>query len=122
MVYLKVDNASKGHTQDLHETSHGSMDQSTWAIDGERNAFLETQGHKFSTGDSGAPMLCSLMCTDLRRHVHLDFCRAPSGGCEDPETEHMNIAMDPDPSREKDWITHRLYWARSGECDKYEPP
>lgn len=53
---------STGHPQQEHETSHGSMSKTRWAIDGPEEATLEVNGRKFASNDDGAPMLCSLVC------------------------------------------------------------
>ena len=94
------------------------MERTHWAIDGDDDTVQEIQGRKFSSGDSGEPMLCSIVCTELGRHVHLDFCRADDGGeCLEPSVEHVTSRMQPEPNRAKDWITHELFWARAGLCD-----
>ena len=46
-----------GHTQPEHETSHGSMSKTQWAIDGPDGTVLEVDGRKFASNDDGAPML-----------------------------------------------------------------
>jgi len=107
------------HTQLEHETSHGSMFQTTWSIDGPDDTAFEVQGHKYATGDSGAPMLCSLFCGTLGRHAHISPCRSSSGVCSQPEVQHIHTPMAPDPDEPKDWISHRLFWARSGFKDPY---
>ena len=113
-MYLFV-NAVLGHPQ-AHNTRHGSMEQTSWAIEGGDDATCEVQGHKFAIGDSGAPMLCSMFCRELgRRHTHVDFCRSNDISCTDPAVEHITQRMEPRPGVAKDWITHSLYWARSGK-------
>jgi len=108
------------HPQLEHETSHGSMFQTKWSIDGPDDTAVEVQGHKYATGDSGAPMLCSLFCRDMGRHVHISPCRSSgSGVCSQPEVEHIHARMGPDLDGQKDWISHRLFWARSGFKDPY---
>lgn len=91
------------------------MDGSTWAIDGGDDSVQEIQGRKFSTGDSGSPMLCSIICKELGRHAHVDFCRAKGQPCKDFTVEHIRTPMGPEPSRPKDWVTHSLYWARASK-------
>src|SRR6267378_2742673 len=47
------------HTQQEHETRHGSMSRTRWAIedgDGIDETILELEGRKFSSNDDGAPM------------------------------------------------------------------
>jgi len=96
------------------------MEQTTWAIDGDDDTVREIQGRKFSAGDSGAPMLCSMVCKELGRHAHIAFCRSSSArDCTHREVQHITKRMGPDPSKAKDWITHSLHWARSGFKDPY---
>ncbi|KIM22922.1 hypothetical protein M408DRAFT_331422 [Serendipita vermifera MAFF 305830] len=105
-----------GHTEPEHSTNHGSMTQTEWIIEGDDDTILEVQGRKYATGDSGAPMLCSLLCETLGRHVHVDSCRPDEdGSCVGAELEHVKRPG----GRAKDWITHRLFWARSGFKDPY---
>ncbi|KAF8306077.1 hypothetical protein DL93DRAFT_2172249 [Clavulina sp. PMI_390] len=108
-----------GHAQE-HSTSHGSMEQTTWTLDGDDDAVREIQGRKFSSGDSGAPMLCSMVCKELGRHAHIAYCRSSNPrACSDREIQHITKRMAPEPHRAKDWITHNLYWARAGFKDPY---
>ena len=105
-------NSSSGHTQQEHETRHGSMSRTRWAVDGPEGSTIELGGRKFSSNDDGAPMLCNMVCTSMGRHVHIDDCR---GDPHDPEVLHINEKIVPNPEREKDWITHDLHWRRMGE-------
>ncbi|KAF8607201.1 hypothetical protein BDV93DRAFT_520086 [Ceratobasidium sp. AG-I] len=108
-----------GHPQRLHETSHGSMTTTQWAVEGaDQNAVYELQGRKFGSGDEGGPMLCHLLCADQGRHAHIDYCRDVDN-CGGPECEHISERMHPDVDQAKDWISHRLKWARSGFQDPY---
>jgi hypothetical protein len=34
--------------------------------------------------------------------------------CDNPETQHINKIMVPNPDQPKDWITHGLHWHRMG--------
>ena len=105
-----------GHTQQEHETRHGSMSRTRWAIedgDGIDETILELEGRKFSSNDDGAPMLCNLVCTSMGRHVHINYCRGDP--CDNPETQHINQRMVPNPDQPKDWITHGLHWRRMGK-------
>ncbi|KAA1477854.1 hypothetical protein DENSPDRAFT_625472 [Dentipellis sp. KUC8613] len=109
-----------GHTQREHETSHGSMSRARWAIDGPDGTSIEHEGRKFSTNDDGAPMMCNLVCTSLGRHVHIDWCRTEADeNCEGAEMEHIFQPFLPEPGRPKDYITHGLYWRRTGFKDPY---
>ncbi|KAI9511011.1 hypothetical protein F5148DRAFT_1274479 [Russula earlei] len=104
-----------GHAQQEHETSHGSMTQTRWAVDGPDGTSLELGGRKFSSNDEGAPMMCNLICSSIGRHVHIDYCRTEQGGrCDGAEVQHLNARMTPNPDRLKDAVTHGLYWRRMG--------
>ncbi|KAH9054525.1 hypothetical protein EDB87DRAFT_1580466 [Lactarius vividus] len=104
-----------GHTQQEHETSHGSMTETRWAVDGPDDASLELGGHKFSSNDEGAPMMCNLVCSSMGRHIHIDYCRADVNGlCDAAEVQHINDRIVPEPGKPKDAVTHSLYWQRMG--------
>jgi hypothetical protein len=108
------------HTQKEHATSHGSMTQTRWAIEGPDHAGLELEGRKFSSNDEGAPMMCNIVCSEMGRHVHIDYCRARENApCDGAEVQHINARMFPDPERRKDAVTHSLYWRRLGTFDTY---
>src|SRR5258706_11485291 len=103
------------HKQPEHATSHGSMSNTAWFVHGENNGTIEVEGRKFSSGDSGAPMLCSLVCKSLGRHIHIDKCRSADddGVCGGgPGIQHIN---DPDSKGNEDLISHRVFLGRSGE-------
>ena len=106
-------NSSLGHAQQEHDTRHGSMSRTRWAIDGPEGNSVELDGRKFSSNDDGAPMLCNLVCTSMGRHVHIDYCRGEPH--DNPEVMHITERMVPNPDQEKDWITHGLHWRRTGE-------
>ncbi|KZP02990.1 hypothetical protein FIBSPDRAFT_769606, partial [Athelia psychrophila] len=103
-----------GHSQKLHETSHGSMSQTRWAVEGPTDSTLELEGRKFSSNDDGAPMMCNLVCQAMGRHAHVEYCRAESGSsCGGSEVQHIPSRMVPEPDRNKDFVTHNLYWERA---------
>ena len=104
-----------GHTQPTHETSHGSMSRTQWAIDGPAGTILELNNRKFGVADEGAPMMCNMICQSMGRHVHIDYCRATvDAPCRDAEIHHITTRMSPNPQIPKDFITHSLFWRRSG--------
>ena len=106
----------QGHAQQEHDTSHGSMKQAPWSVDGPDESGNELGGREFLSNDKGAPMLCNLVCSSMGRHVHIDYCRAKENvPCEGAEVEHIKLRMNPNPSRPKDAITHGLYWRRMGK-------
>ncbi|KAH9056527.1 hypothetical protein EDB87DRAFT_1221331 [Lactarius vividus] len=91
-----------GHKRREHQTSHGSMTQTRWAIDGPDGTTLELGGRKFSSNDEGATMMYNLVCSSLGIHVHFDYCRSGGGRtCGDAE----------------DSVTHGLSWRRMGFKD-----
>ncbi|KAG8793625.1 hypothetical protein FRC12_002185 [Ceratobasidium sp. 428] len=95
------------------------MTATKWVVEGsDANPIYELEGRKFGSGDEGAPMLCSLVCAAQGRHAHIDYCRDPDN-CNEPECEHINERMHPEPNRPKDWVSHRLWWARTGFKDPY---
>ncbi|KAJ7231899.1 hypothetical protein B0H12DRAFT_204922 [Mycena haematopus] len=106
----------RGHPQQEHETSHGSMSKTRWAVDGAEGTALELSGRKFGSNDDGAPMMCNLVCQELGRHAHVDYCRADdAAACSGAEIQHIKARMTPNPARAKDWISHSLFWRRAGE-------
>ncbi|KAF8305258.1 hypothetical protein DL93DRAFT_2160360 [Clavulina sp. PMI_390] len=108
-----------GHAGE-HSTAHGSMGQTAWSLDGDDDAVHEIQGRKLSNGESGVPLLCSMACGELGRHAHLSYCQSSNPeSCTGNELEHIPHSVNPEPHRPKDWITHRLFWARSGFMDPY---
>ncbi|EUC60520.1 cytochrome P450 family protein, putative [Rhizoctonia solani AG-3 Rhs1AP] len=103
------------HGQQLHETSHGSMITTQWVLQSDKDdsdPMYELQGRKFGSGDEGAPMLCNLVCAAQGRHAHIDYCRDPDS-CSNTDCEHITERMHPGPDRQKDWISHATFWARS---------
>ncbi|KAI0921705.1 hypothetical protein AcW2_006594 [Taiwanofungus camphoratus] len=110
----------RGHVQQEHDTLHGSMSKTQWAIDGPDGTALELDGRKFGSNDEGAPMLCSMVCSSMGRHVHVDYCRTdPTDACGGPEHEHIKVQIDPHPERPKDLVSHSLHWRRTGFKDPY---
>ena len=93
------------------------MSNVRWSVDGPDEEGLEVEGRRFSTNDEGAPMMCSLVCQALGRHVHIDYCRAktPSECRGNSEVQHIAKSLRPDPDRPKDFLTHNLFWKRSGK-------
>ncbi|KAF8726080.1 hypothetical protein AX14_008092 [Amanita brunnescens Koide BX004] len=110
-----------GHSQQEHETSHGSMSNVRWTVDGPDEEGLEVGGRRFSTNDEGVPMMCSLVCKAIGRHAHIDYCRAktPAECRANNEIEHITKKLQPEPDRPKDFLTHSLFWKRSGFKDPY---
>jgi hypothetical protein len=91
------------------------MSQTRWAVDGPDGTSLELQGRRFSSNDEGAPMMCNLVCLAMGRHVHIDYCRAEDETlCDSADVQHIPTRIIPDPDRLKDFVTHNLYWRRTG--------
>ncbi|KAL4072312.1 hypothetical protein J3A83DRAFT_4188311 [Scleroderma citrinum] len=112
---------SQGHPQQEHETRHGSMSRTRWMVEGPDDTALEIEGRRFSTNDEGAPMMCSLVCVAMGRHVHVEDCRAKDAtACAgNDEIQHINARSLPAADCPKDFVTHHLFWKRSGFKDPY---
>ncbi|KAG2340542.1 hypothetical protein BDR05DRAFT_937722 [Suillus weaverae] len=110
-----------GHPQQEHETRHGSMSSSRWAVDGPDDTGLEVEGRRFSSNDEGTPMMCNLVCQAVGRHIHIDYCRAlDASTCNgNNEVQHISKRLVPNPERAKDYVTHNLFWRRAGFKDPY---
>ncbi|CAG8438296.1 8032_t:CDS:10 [Funneliformis caledonium] len=88
-----------GHAQ-IHTTTHGNMTQTEFT--GEDNEF-EYAG----VGDQGTFVLCNLHCKDLGRHRHIDYCQNEEN-------------LYPNPDKPKDFISHKLFWERTGFKEQQE--
>lgn len=66
-------------------------------------------------------MMCNLVCQALGRHTHIDYCRAEdAASCiGNDEAQHILRRLLPHPQRPKDFLTHNLFWRRSGFKDPY---
>jgi len=90
------------------------MEQTKWFLEAEKEG-VEVGGHKYGSGDSGAPMLCSLVCQSMGRHVHIADCVAGEHGQCVGGAEVEHIATTGNAVRgAMDWVTHNLYWKKSG--------
>ncbi|CAB4409770.1 unnamed protein product [Rhizophagus irregularis] len=107
-----------GHAQ-IHDTRHGNMTQTEFT--GE-NIEFEYAGYKLRVGDQGTFVLCNLFCKDLGRHRHIDYCKNVKN-CEDgnqgQDIQHINEKVLPNPDKPKDFISHKLFWERTGFKGKY---
>lgn len=90
------------------------MKKTLWKT--EKDSETVIGGKKYTTGDSGVTMLCSLVCAQLGRHPHLAACRSVSGACQtDREASHTTVTLPGSRgTMECDWITHKLFWERTG--------
>lgn len=93
------------------------MSNVRWSVDSPDEEGLEVEGRRFSTNDDGAPMMCNLVCQALGRHVHIDYCRAetPVECRANHEVQHVTRKLRPEPDQPKDFLTHNLFWKRSGK-------
>ncbi|KAK7676900.1 hypothetical protein QCA50_020156 [Cerrena zonata] len=98
------------------------MSRTRWAIDGQDGTVLEVNGRKFGATDDGAPMLCSMVCRNMNRHVHIDYCRSEdASACSGADIQHIATRMVPNPERAKDFTSHALHWRRTGFKGKLKP-
>ncbi|KAG2051798.1 hypothetical protein BDR06DRAFT_1010094 [Suillus hirtellus] len=86
------------------------------AVDGPDDTGLEVEAHHFFSNDEGAPMMCNLVCRAMGRHVHIDYCRAEDAASfiGNKEARRIIKRLLPHPDRPKDFLTHNLFWRRSG--------
>ncbi|CAI2161359.1 15834_t:CDS:10 [Funneliformis geosporum] len=97
-----------GHTQ-LHDTKHGNMIQIDFNEDD------EYAGYK-SIGNQG-----NFYCKDLGRHRHIDYCqneKACKSGKSGQDIQHITNDK-PNHDKPLDFISHRLFWERTGFKDPY---
>jgi len=108
-------NSLSDHAQEVHMTSHGSMVNTSWLVEGDSTATFELNGRRFASGDSGAPMICSMVCNQMGRgHLHIDTCRIDTlGNCAGGDGVR-HIEETNDPQKRLDWIVHDKFWERSG--------
>ncbi|CAI2161944.1 15836_t:CDS:10 [Funneliformis geosporum] len=108
-----------GHAQN-HTTTHGNMTQTEFA--GEDNNEFEYRGHKLRVGDQGTVVLCNLYCKDLGRHRHIDYCQNEEN-CKsllNQGQDLQHIHVNPNPDKPKDFISHKLFWDRTGFKEQQE--
>ncbi|KAJ3103368.1 hypothetical protein HDU97_010206 [Phlyctochytrium planicorne] len=86
-----------------HNTAHGNMVQTTFAC---LEDDFEYDSEMYSAGDPGSA------------HTHIDYCRTPGGGCvDDSSIRHIHTKLNPNPEMPKDYISHALFWKRTGFQD-----
>jgi hypothetical protein len=91
------------------------MKRTQWVIEDESETRVE--GRRYANGDSGITMRCSLVCAELGRHSHLVRCESAPGRCHSNEASEHGIRArlgEDGEIAECDWITHKLFWERSG--------
>ncbi|CAB5351465.1 unnamed protein product [Rhizophagus irregularis] len=102
-----------GHAQ-IHDTRHGNMTQTE--LDNE----FDYAGHRLRVGDQGTFVLCNLHCKNLGRHRHIDYCKNEKNcksGNQGQDIRHINEKVQPNPEKPKDFISHKLFWERTGFKD-----
>ncbi|KAK4689286.1 hypothetical protein P7C73_g826, partial [Tremellales sp. Uapishka_1] len=109
VALLLTDPPLTGHREREHETRHGNMTKSQWTMSD--SMAVNIGGHKFGSGDDGAPMLCNIVCSARHpRHTHVAFCQTPDSEqkCTGDELEHIAETMTPDPDRAKEWGSRQV--------------
>ncbi|CAG8553477.1 11111_t:CDS:10 [Acaulospora morrowiae] len=108
-----------GHAQPFHETSHGYMHQTDFMSE---HDIKYASSCKLQISDQYLPVLCNLYCKEIGRHLHVDYCK-DEGTCKlntnNPYIKHVEDQFDPNPQQAKDFISHHLFWERSGFKDPY---
>ncbi|CAG8512311.1 7486_t:CDS:10, partial [Scutellospora calospora] len=80
--------------------------------------------HRLTAGDRGDFVLCHKLCENAGRHRHIDYCKTPDV-CKSGEAksegsfEHISAPISPNPSKEKDYVSHCIFWERTGFRDPY---
>jgi hypothetical protein len=88
------------------------MVSTQWSVAGPESTVYELEGRRFGSGDEGATMQCNFVCDRQGRHAHITYC---TKDCVGNEAEHITARIEPDANQPKDWITHRLKWARNSK-------
>ncbi|RIB16915.1 hypothetical protein C2G38_2188736 [Gigaspora rosea] len=104
-----------------HSTAHGNMYLTTFTCEDDD---FEFEGHRLNVGDRGDFVLCNKLCENVGRHRHIDYCKDPDtcelgGAKKEGLLEHITAKIGPYPTRKKDYISHRVFWERSGFKDPY---
>ncbi|CAG8440721.1 9944_t:CDS:10, partial [Cetraspora pellucida] len=102
-----------GHSQPLHETRHGNMVQTEFTTEDNDNEFVYG-GHKLKAGDEG-----TFHCKELGRHRHIDYCNNVDECKLNQGLQHINGRVHPNPEKAKDFMSHGLFWERTGFKDPY---
>lgn len=90
------------------------MSNTIWVVHGDEDDEINVEGRRYAAGDSGAPLLCSLVCKSLGRHIHIDTCRFNEEGvCGGGlGVQHIPDSTGRTP---EDLVTHRVFWQRAGQ-------
>ncbi|CAG8745069.1 36234_t:CDS:10, partial [Gigaspora margarita] len=103
-------------TKSLHETKHGNMTQTEFTSEDKE---FEYRGHKLRAGDHGTFVLCNFYCKEFGRHRHIDYCQDASSCKPSANKRHIDVSVEPHPEKPKDYISHSLFWERTGFKDPY---
>ncbi|CAG8734386.1 10502_t:CDS:2, partial [Acaulospora morrowiae] len=79
--------------------------------------YFEYKGDKLQIGDHETLVLCNLYCKGTGRHRHIDYCRNEETcklNTNHPNIQHISAPVYPNPHQAKDFISHRLFWERTG--------
>ncbi|CAG8602104.1 26386_t:CDS:10 [Dentiscutata erythropus] len=71
--------------------------------------------HRLTVGDQGDFVLCHKLCENAGRHRHIDYCKTPDV-CKSGITKTQ---ISPNPLKEKDYVSHCIFWERTGFRDPY---
>ncbi|CAG8557749.1 14108_t:CDS:10 [Ambispora leptoticha] len=102
------------HIKENSKTVHGNMVLTTFTCDEEE---FEFEGHQLTAGDRGDFVLChkvDIVISIIAKIQMLVPQVEKKGG-----VEHIKANISPDPSREKDYISHRVFWERTKFRDPY---
>ncbi|CAG8473346.1 38766_t:CDS:10 [Gigaspora margarita] len=127
---LPYDHGKKHNTE--HSTVHGNMLLTTFTCEDDE---FEFEGHQLNVGDRGDFVLCHKVCTNLYNVNNYEIMRkywsspsyrlfkdpavCPGGGKKEGLLEHINANIGPNPSKKKDYISHRVFWERTKFQDPY---
>ncbi|CAG8691510.1 11749_t:CDS:10, partial [Racocetra persica] len=101
-------------------TIHGNMNLTTFTCEDDD---FEFEGHRLNVGDRGDFVLCNKLCEGVGRHRHIDYCKDPTcelgGAKKEGLLEHITAKIGPFPNKKKDYVSHRVFWERTGFKDPY---
>jgi hypothetical protein len=79
-------------------------------------------GRRYANEDPGVSMYCSISCSELGRHAHLAECNVSGTRCSGgDDSEHIPQGISDGDNGNFDWVSHRLFWERSGIMLLFEP-
>ncbi|RIB20390.1 hypothetical protein C2G38_2035275 [Gigaspora rosea] len=96
----------------LLSTTHGNMHLTIFTCEDDD---FEWEGHRLTVGDKGDFVLCHKICENAGRHRHIDYCKTP----ETCESGGAKTQINPNLSTKKDYVSHRIFWERTGFEDPY---